>query len=346
MIRRHRPARDIPFTFDSFLDLVANVVGVIIRLILVVWVGARSYHAVKDLPTPPPSPTPEVVTLGAPPAPPRDQLDRQHAELTAAQARLLEEIRRLQQTQAEGGRTTAELQALAARRQQLEQEQAALAGRLAEGTQAAGAAALSAAELRQRFERLTEELRGLEKLPSAKRVLRYRTPVSQEVRADELMFECRRGRVTFVPLQALTAEVERDIRDNKDPFREQLRRGVPVERSVGPVGPFRMRYLLERQTSILSDHAELTSAELEPAVLERGEALARALAAGSDFRHIVDVLDPQYATVTFWVYPDSFPLYRALRDYLSDRGIEVAGRPLPEGEPIGFSKRGTRSRGQ
>ena len=40
MLRRRRRSREIPFSFDSFLDVVANVVGIIIRLILVVWVGA------------------------------------------------------------------------------------------------------------------------------------------------------------------------------------------------------------------------------------------------------------------------------------------------------------------
>src|SRR3954454_5280331 len=43
--RRRRPEREIAFSFDSFLDLVTNVVGIIIRLILVTWVGARSYHS-------------------------------------------------------------------------------------------------------------------------------------------------------------------------------------------------------------------------------------------------------------------------------------------------------------
>src|SRR5438874_8659963 len=47
MFRRRRPLKnqEIHFSFDSFLDLVTNVVGIIIRLILVTWVGARSYHA-------------------------------------------------------------------------------------------------------------------------------------------------------------------------------------------------------------------------------------------------------------------------------------------------------------
>ena len=56
MIRRRRPQREIAFSFDSFLDVVANVVGIILRLILVAWVGARSYKAFV-IPTPPPPPS-------------------------------------------------------------------------------------------------------------------------------------------------------------------------------------------------------------------------------------------------------------------------------------------------
>ena len=51
-------------------------------------------------------------------------------------------------------------------------------------------------------------------------------------------------------------------------------------------------------------------------------------------------------TVTLWVYPDSFTLYRQLRDYLVERNVVVAGRPLPDGLPIASSRRGTSSRGQ
>src|SRR5271165_3982390 len=47
MYRRTTRTREIPFSFDSFLDVVANVVGIIIRLILVVWVSARSYESVQ-----------------------------------------------------------------------------------------------------------------------------------------------------------------------------------------------------------------------------------------------------------------------------------------------------------
>ena len=43
--RRRPPPATIAFSFDSFLDVVANVIGIIVRLILVAWVGARSYTA-------------------------------------------------------------------------------------------------------------------------------------------------------------------------------------------------------------------------------------------------------------------------------------------------------------
>ena len=46
MYRRRRPQHNkIAFSFDSFLDVVTNVIGIIIRLILVTWVGARAYTA-------------------------------------------------------------------------------------------------------------------------------------------------------------------------------------------------------------------------------------------------------------------------------------------------------------
>ena len=35
MIRRRRPTREVAFSFDSFLDVVANVVGIILKLIIV-----------------------------------------------------------------------------------------------------------------------------------------------------------------------------------------------------------------------------------------------------------------------------------------------------------------------
>src|SRR4051812_22077986 len=141
MIRRRRPAREIAFSFDSFLDVVANVVGIIIRLILVVWVGARSYGTLSVISRPatsrPSTAAPASPQAGAPAAveeppepddPVRQELARHRKDLADAQARLLEQLRRLQQIKDDQGQVGAKVGEVQTRRQDLDREQAALEG--------------------------------------------------------------------------------------------------------------------------------------------------------------------------------------------------------------------------
>src|SRR5438309_1656521 len=100
MIRRRRRLREIPFSFDSFLDVVANVVGIIIRLILVVWVGARSYSSIQMLSKPKPR-TELSAVLTLPEDPLERELARQRAELARLQARLLEQLRQVDRVKSE-----------------------------------------------------------------------------------------------------------------------------------------------------------------------------------------------------------------------------------------------------
>ena len=52
------------------------------------------------------------------------------------------------------------------------------------------------------------------------------------------------------------------------------------------------------------------------------------------------------ATLTFWVYPDSFDAYRKLQEAAHAAGLAVAARPLPAGVPIAGSPNGSRSSSQ
>src|SRR6266446_2875649 len=93
MIRRRRPVRGIDFSFDSFLDVVANVVGIILRLILVAWVGASSYQSKLATPTLPTlGPDEAVATLPEPTDPLTTELPRKQTELEKANARLQEQL--------------------------------------------------------------------------------------------------------------------------------------------------------------------------------------------------------------------------------------------------------------
>src|SRR5438552_4137679 len=116
MIRRRRAAREIPFSFDSFLDIVANVVGIIIRLILVVWVGARSYSSLQQAAQRTAAETPPTAAEAPEPADPLQQeLAQRRRELEKAQERLLEQLGQMQQAQATQAAAEQEDATLAAR---------------------------------------------------------------------------------------------------------------------------------------------------------------------------------------------------------------------------------------
>jgi hypothetical protein len=353
MIRHRRPQREIAFSFDSFLDLVANVVGIIIRLILIVWVGARSYTATLNT-VESDSGIPSTAK-SAPEDPLESELARSRRELEEAQAQLTAQLRQLRQSQEETALFAGELQQVAQGEDSLSSQMAELERKAGDHRDAPRIAALSLEELRERSAKVLQALHELQAQPSAKKALRFRTPVSQPVHSDEIMFECGNGRVTFIDLSAMLDEMKNGL-DGKT---QTLRRQWQVRAIAGPVGPFQMTYLLERERGPFegmlagtgpdpnaSFRYGLSSWQVEPIALTRGESLDQAMKPGSEFRQVVDHLDARETTVTFWVYPDSFEVFRQLRDYLYRRDMIVAGRPLPQGIPISSSRQGTVSRGQ
>jgi hypothetical protein len=355
MMRRRRRVREIPFSFDSFLDIVANVVGIIIRLILVVWVGARSYSTLQTMVKTPPPAVRASLPLEEANDPLKAEIAQHARELAQARERLLAELRRLQQVQNDETQTRDQLMALSVRREELVKDRAAIEQTVQGRTDAMRSAALSSEELRQRTERLAQEIRALEQLPPLKKILHYRTPVSRPVDSEELLFECSMSRVTFIDIASLLNEVRNGIEEKGKLLHTQWQ----VHDVAGPIGAFRLRYTVERERGLLDAVAGqavpessggfrygLSEWQVEPMLPIRGETAETALVQGSDFRQLVDGIDPQQTVVTFWVYPDSFALFRRLRDFLYTRDVVIAGRPLPDGVPIASSRRGSVSRGQ
>lgn len=352
MYRRRRPQRElISFSFDSFLDVVANLIGVIIRLILVAWVGARSYHSAMALMVN--EPASQARKLSAPQAtddPLNPQIAQARKELDAIQARLQEQMRQLHAFETDRevqrqvmGQLTNQRHELVQASKRLDE---ALAGKTIDGPPP------ELDELRQRGQELTKAIKTLENAPVKKQVLRYQVPVSRVVEGEELCFECRAGRVTFIDLPAFTREMEM----RKEELDRVLKNEWTTEATTSSSGAFRLRFTRERLPEAGESptgksrspffRSGYTGWELEPLSPQRGETGEEALKAGSAFRQAVDGLDPTLGVVTLWVYPDSFELYRRLRDYMQVHEIEVAGRPLPLGHAIRASKYGSKSRGQ
>ncbi len=104
MSRRRRRERPESFSFDSFLDVVANVCGIIIKLILVAWAGARMYQGPTVSKPFVPEEVPAAVAMAAEDKP--DPLEGELAREVDAVARLEAQLARLL-AEEEAGRAAA-----------------------------------------------------------------------------------------------------------------------------------------------------------------------------------------------------------------------------------------------
>jgi hypothetical protein len=104
-----------------------------------------------------------------------------------------------------------------------------------------------------------------------------------------------------------------------------------------------MEELIERKSIRRYD---LRAWEIVPEYENRGETYESTRNPISEYSRAINRINPARATITVWVYPDSFSIYRRLRADLVERGFSVAARPLPEGMTIRGSPQGTQSAAQ
>jgi len=326
---------------DSFLDIVANIVGILIILVLLV--GVR----VKNAP----------VTLSA--ASPVDDSAERVAELEermAVEAALQQEMlavdaeaERLRRETAAHKQARDVLATIAAaaeediRRRRAELDEQAqrdfdLRRRLAES---------------QRKLALVEQQRvQLDASPKSTKVIENRsTPLSRTVEGPEVHFRLSGGRIAVVPLKKLVEKLKAHAKDQS----HRLQRDTQVTETIGPLEGFRLRYTLVRSDIGPEQSMELgyggyvvrlARFDLLPVRPDLGETVDAALQPDSDFRRHLAEHRPDRTTATVWVYPESFGDFRRVRDELYRLGFEVAARPLTESDLIGGSPDGSKSAAQ
>ena len=176
------------------------------------------------------------------------------------------------------------------------------------------------------------------------------TPMAKNVFGKEIHFRLQNGRIAHVPFDALI-----EMR-HEDAQRQvwKLKDAPAIEEQLGPVKGFRMNYRLVRKAystttrlgTVTQSGVELDWFHLHPISENLGENVESALHKGSQFHDVLEMNPPRNTTITIWVYPDSFGRYRELKHTLFDMGYLTAARPMPAGQPIGGSPRGTRSAAQ
>ncbi|MFN0054149.1 MAG: hypothetical protein ACKV0T_18375 [Planctomycetales bacterium] len=355
---------DPGFGSDSFLDVLANMVGILIILIVIagVRVGrapviAKPSPAMELQATPQDSTPidciPSAPELAAAPLEPESDepppaileelaaLEGELAGLAGRQADLATQMQALKQAQVAAKESLSATQQTAARRKAELEEQLSRVVRLEQ-------------TLGDRQEVLTALLAEFEEAQGAAApvaTIKHRlAPVSQEVAGEEIQFRLLGNRVSVVPWGRLAERLKFQLERQKDWLAKHGRH----QGSVGPVDGFSMRYTVERQAlSALEERrlgygafrVGLSYVEIVPEPDAPAETASEALRRGSRFAAELQAA-PEGATLTFWVYPDSFGLYRQLQEASHAEGFVVAARPLPAGKPIAGSPNGSRSAGQ
>ena len=204
---------------------------------------------------------------------------------------------------------------------------------------------------RETLARLAKQLEELQLKLTNVQTLEHRiTPVSRVVNGKEKHYRLQGNRVAEVPVDELVNRLKEQIDRRKD----WLVKTRQHQGQIGPLRGFTMQYLVrvdslsgleEMRVGHGGYRISLSGWEIRPEMDMRGESETVALRKGSQFYQSILGAAPD-TTLTFWVYPDSFEIYRKLQKFTRDHGFSVAGRPLPEGVHISGSPNGSKSASQ
>ena len=319
---------------DSFLDVVANMVGILIILVMVMGMraGEAPLEAARDVP------------------PPDDQQLRAILkEESSLRSSILEKAAETKRLAAEAAQHKRGRDTLAVVKAGIERKIVQADGELDEKSRAELQLRRKLAAARDQFDSLRQRKHQIESQPVETIVLaNYPTPISRTVHGDELHFQVRDNRIAYVPLQELVDRLKREI----PRVRNAMRHNHEYTDTLGPIDGFRMRYTFRRrdlspemavETGRYGSVFRLELAEFLPVRSLLGEPIDMAVREGSELRDRLRRHPPGRTTVTLWVYPDSFEQFRMLRELLHKAGFSVAARPLPEGVAISGSPLGTKS---
>jgi len=323
---------------DSFLDVVANLVGILIILIMVI--GAQTTDAIIDAQPEDQQAPPTATDVAAA----RNAAAAVESDIHAIDSKIKRQQLEINYRRKERDKM---LQATTAIEQQFQQQRALLDEQQQQHLETTRELLTARAEL----EDLKASRNALENTAPPPNVIEHLpTPLAKTVFGTELHFRLLNGRLAYIPWDDLVAKLKEDAPRNV----WKLKDSTQVSETLGPFGGFLMKYTLRRVQQVapvaggmaVQQRVELDRFVLIPVRDDLGEPLEQALAEGSEFRAALRRLDPDRTTVTVWVYPDSFSQFRLVKAELFKAGFVTAGRPMPEGHPIGGSPDGSRSASQ
>lgn len=322
---------------DSFLDVITNIVGILILLVLVV--GLRSSRSVHAKPG----------DQRGDPAQAQDQLQKAYSSALTAELNVKELIQRVGNAHGEADFREGEREWL---NTTLAEAEAAIADRRAklstEGQrdfdlrQKLKAAQSALDELtRQQVALLSQE-------PATEQIECQPTALAKAVTGKEVHLLLSDDHVAIVPFDELLEQMKQDVTDNTWRLRQQ----DEMERTIGPINGFRLKYCFVKEdvmrasdagTYMTGSISRFSHCYFLPVTTPIGEPAAEALNANSELSQHLQHLRPEGTTVTIWTYPGNYERLRQLKRAIREAGFQIAVRPLPKGMPLGASRHGSSS---
>lgn len=355
MSRRRRNV--IEMGHDSFLDIVANLVGILI--ILVVILGTQTHKLQQTLTEEMLSEDEDGLAPDSVPGPPlvpwatqtqMDELAQTAMQAVAAQR----DSMRLEATVA---RYDKEVELAERQRGELLDLITVAKKAWQEAQQELDQDHVRTAKLQSEIDRATSRLAELtgtkSELASQKApvvaVEHLPTPMAKTVFGEEIHLRLKNDRLCVVPIDRLVDEIKADLSRNATSIREGRSASA-----VGPMRGFVAHYAMDRRVGRITQdgrtgmgvRVSLVGMSVEPTDDDIGQPVDQALQGTSFLDVELAGRDPVKTTITVWVYPDSFASFRRLKEHLYRRGFATAARPLEPDQQITGGPGGSKSQSQ
>ncbi|MCL2119171.1 MAG: hypothetical protein FWH27_12170 [Planctomycetaceae bacterium] len=326
---------------DSFLDIVSNMVGILIILVVVAGLRVRGLPLLSKADE-------SKVTAAA------EQFDRQQSAFESINRECLELTERFESMKTLHELREEESQRFLQYKAWLEHTIQSHIQTMDADSQTGFQLQRQLAEVDAMLEKLEHEKNWLnQQKPEAIVLENIPTPISSNADSEkEVHFRILNGRITHVPFRYLRTQLETEIMRRRNDLMTQSR----VTGVLGPIDGFRMQYSVVRQD--LPMHLAQEAGVRSVVMLERcemvpvgddkmlGETIEQALSPNSAFNTCLLGCRQNEYSVTVWVYPDSFGEFQKIKNYLYRSGYRTAARPMDFGQPITASPQGTRSANQ
>ena len=343
---------------DSFLDIIANLVGVLIILVVIVGAQATANFVSES------DSQPETVEQSNA-AEDKLAFEQKQAELKSElathelvatkfkhdRAKLeLQTNREKQLAQQLATRRHAMLVQIEAVRSVRDQKKRDIQNQLSQKQQKQLQLQSEKIQLVSKLDSLEKEINAVSasRIESTVETIdHYPNPIAKTVFSNEIHFRLDGGKISYVPMDELVEQMKSEIRLKA----EKLKQAEVTRETIGPVNGFRLQYELgivpPSQTGQANSRVvRFKRFVIQPVDSNGGESLQAALNDGSQFANILKRHEPRRTTVSVWVYPNSYGEYSKLKDWLHERGFQMASWPLSEGRPISGGPDGFRTSAQ